>query len=85
MKTFFRSVGVLALTGLWAWQHLETNLCCDYVSLSCMPNLNILAIIVSKIETFWQTDGLMDRQAEYGRKAVTQFSTNLVYPYTNII
>jgi len=35
----------------WALQHLETNLCCAYVSGNCMLNLNILAFIVPEIRT----------------------------------
>jgi len=50
IDTFFKSVGVAVLCGLWEWQHGSTNLRCVFVSILCllfwMLNLNLLAIIV---------------------------------------
>jgi len=56
MKTFFKSVGVAVLVGLWAWQHGSTNLRCVHVSGVCILNLNLLAFIVPEIATFIRTD-----------------------------
>jgi len=40
----------------WAWQELERNLRCVYGYGSCKLNLNILAVLDPKSETFIRTD-----------------------------
>jgi len=41
----------------WAWRTDETNLRCEGISGICMPNLSIVACIVSEISAFIRTDG----------------------------
>jgi len=49
------------LGGLWelecAWHIDETNLRCARISGICMPSPSIVALIVSEISAFIQTDG----------------------------
>jgi len=87
------------LGGLWAleWARhsVETNLRCVRSSGICTPNLNSLALIVSEISAFRQTDMVRSTRLVilikniytlWGRKRflllVTYFPTNLVYPFT---
>jgi len=46
----------------WAWLIAETNLRCAGISGICIPNLSIVAPIVSEISTFIRTDGQTDRR-----------------------
>jgi len=53
---FFKFVGSL-WAFKWAWHISETNLRCAVFSGICMPNPNIVALIVSEISAFIRTDG----------------------------
>jgi len=56
-----KTVGATVLGGLWAlewaWPAAKTNLRCVRSSGICVPNPNSLALIVSEISAFIQTDG----------------------------
>jgi len=48
----------------WAWHSAETNLRCAGISGICMPNLSIVACVVSEISAFIRTDGLTDSASD---------------------